>query len=103
MRSLVILSKDQANPDDGTLAPLASRADMLEQLSRRNTGPEKEGGDVVYGPGIRIELSPGDDPIKQMLLEIIDEDIAWDVIIPMARDLNWVLFDPLTGKTMSPS
>ena len=59
MRSLVILSKDQANPEDGTLAPLASRADMLEQLSRRNTGPEIEGGDVVYGPRSGNEVREG--------------------------------------------
>jgi len=97
---LVILSRSAGR--SGELAPIASRAELLRQLEFRNTGPERAGDDLLYGPGIEIQLAPGQDPITQMLLTITDEDIAWVVILRLAKELNWKIFDPYTGRELKP-
>ncbi|MBC23922.1 MAG: hypothetical protein CMJ32_08425 [Phycisphaerae bacterium] len=92
-----ILSREQGSPD-GEMAPIAARAQLLDDLARHNTAAESEQQpDLLYGPGIRIELTPGEDPVKQMLLYITDEDIAWDVMIRLARQFKWRIHNP-TGS-----
>jgi hypothetical protein len=97
---LVILSRLTGKA--GELAPIATRSELVKQLALRNTGPERTGDDVLYGPGIEIQLAPGQDPVTQMLLTITDEDIAWTVIMRLARELQWRLFDPRSGRELKP-
>jgi len=97
---LVILARQAGK--SGELAPIAPRSEIIRQLADRNTGPERTGDDVLYGPGIEIHLAPGQDPITQMLLSVTDEDIAWTVILRLARDLHWRIFDPYSGRELSP-
>ena len=47
--------------------------------------------------GIRIDLPPGQDPISQMLLTVVDDDIAWSVIRRLLKTFPWRLLDPITG------
>ena len=77
------------------------RADIVRALEERNTAGDGGNGDVLYGPGIRIEFAPGD-PVTQMLLTVVEEEIAWLVIMRLARDLNWKLLDPATGRELCP-
>ena len=67
-----------------------------------NTRPEREGEDVLWGPGIRIDLSPGQDPVTQMLLSLVEEEIAWLVIMRLARECQWKLLDMETGQELQP-
>lgn len=97
---LVILSRTSSA--SGELAPIAGRAELLRELAKRNTGPERPGEDVLYGPGIEIQLAPGQDPVTQLLLSITDEDIAWVVILRLARELHWKIFDPYSGRELKP-
>ena len=99
-KEFVIQSRTRAA--DGSLGPLGPRRDLENALSCRNTMADHPGGDRLYGPGIEIDLNPGEDPVVQMLLRISDEDIAWDVILRLARDLQWKIFDPSTGRELSP-
>ncbi|MCE9618833.1 MAG: hypothetical protein K8R92_02865 [Planctomycetes bacterium] len=99
-RQLVILSR--TNNKDGSLGPLGSRSDVVKSLSVRNTAAESEGGDTLYGPGIEIELPPYQDPVLQMLLTISDDDIAWVVIMKLAKDLQWKVLDPASGRELTP-
>ncbi len=98
-QQLVVLSPDPRSGDE--LPPLGNIGEILDQLSHLNVHPEQEGDPVVYGPGIRIEGSPGE-PIRQMLLTIVEEEIAWLVIMRVAKAMNWKLFDPTTGRELSP-
>lgn len=97
----VILSSEPSNAD-GSMAAIAPRADILRTLQAWNTWPEREGEDVLYGPGVRIEMTPGQDPVTQMLLTIDDEDIGWITIMRMASKLGWKLLDPTSGRELSP-
>lgn len=100
MKQLVVMSPKPA-ATDGSLAPLASREELLNQLAARNTGPDQDGGEMLFGPGIRLDLTPDEDPVTQMLLEIVDEDIGWDVATRLARDLGWALRDTMSGRTLT--
>ena len=56
-----------AREGDGT-APLGTRAEIVDQLAGMNTMAQEAGEDVLWGPGIRIDLPPEQDPVTQMLL-----------------------------------
>ena len=100
-RQLVILS-NQPGPANGGMAELGCRKEVLRDLESCNTWPECEGEDLLFGPGFRLEIAPGQDPITQMLLTIDDEDIAWVSILRISKRLNWRLVDPMSGREMTP-
>ncbi len=101
-RQFVILSGRQP-AEDGAMAPIGSRAEVLEQLFRCNTGPDRpDAVDVLFGPGIRIEMTPGQDPITQMLVTITEEEIGWHVLTRLINEFQWKLLDPNTGRELSP-
>jgi hypothetical protein len=99
-RKFVILSRDE--PVDGAMAPIGTRAEVMAGLAHCNTAPEVDNGDVLYGPGVEFELPPGQDPVQQMLLSISDDDIAWVVIMRVAREFGWKVLDPTTGRELQP-
>ncbi len=101
-RQFVVLSEREA-PPDASMAPIASRAELLDMLKDQNTGPEREGDDVLYGPGIRLEMTPGQDPIVQMLATITEEEIGERVLFRLVKDLHWKLVDPNTGREFTSS
>ena len=74
---------------------------QAELMAGLNTAPAQAGEDVLYGPGIRIELPPGD-PVSQMLMTVVEEEIAWQVIMRLAKDMQWKLRDMATGREWSP-
>jgi hypothetical protein len=84
------------------MAPIAPRSDIVDELRRFNTAPERDGGDLLYGPGITIEMPPNEDPVRQMLLTMVEEEIAWHVLIRLAREFSWKILDPLTGRELTP-
>lgn len=94
---MVILSGDA----EGEMSPLGSREQLTAELATVNTGPEKPGEDIFYGPGLRLELSPGQDPVTQMLLTIDDEDIGWITLIALAKRFRWKILDPMTGRELN--
>ncbi len=101
-RQFVILS-NQAAGEDGTLPAIGPRTDIVEKLAMANTSPESTGmEDVLYGPGIRIELTPNQDPVNQMLVTVTEEEIGWQVLTRLINHFQWKLLDPNTGREMSP-
>ena len=96
----VILSKEPSTSGNG-MASLGSREQILTELSRFNTAPERAGDDVLYGPGIRLELPPGQDRVSQMLLTVVEEEIAWLVIMRLAKTFHWKIVDPNSGRELN--
>lgn len=86
---------------DGNRVPLGTRSEIVESLARFNTLAEVEGGDILWGPGIRIEL-PMEDVIQQMLLYIVEEEIAWLPIVRLAKQFDWSVTDIETGRELQP-
>ena len=98
-QQFVILSPEPSS--NGGLSPIGSREEIVKQLGDLNTSPEKEGGDMLYGPGIRIELPPGE-PVTQMLMTLTEEDIAWHVVMRLVKQMKWKLLDPMSGRELKP-
>lgn len=98
-QQFVILSPEPSK--NGGLAPIGSRAEIVAELRDLNTSPEKEGGEMLYGPGIRIELPPGE-PVTQMLMTLTEEDIAWHVVMRLVKTMKWKLLDPMSGRELKP-
>ena len=98
----VILSKQQSGSGNG-MASLGRRDQIVNDLSRFNTAPERDGDDVLYGPGIRLELPPGagQDSVSQMLLTVVEEEIAWLVIMRLAKTFAWKIVDPASGRELN--
>jgi hypothetical protein len=99
--SFVILAANQPSGAGG-LAPIGPRDRLLRDLFDCNTGPQREGEDILYGPGIRIELPPGQDPVTQMLLTLTEPDIGWQVLMRLAKRWGWKVLDPNTGREFTP-
>ncbi len=96
----VILSNEVA-PDNG-MAPIGSREEIVNLLANFNTAPENDDMDVLFGPGIRIELPPDQDPVPQMVLTVVEDEIAWLVIMRISKELKWKILDPMSGRELKP-
>lgn len=83
------------------MAPIGPRAKIVGDLSHFNTAPEREGDDVLYGPGIRLELPPDQNDVSQMLLTITEEEIAWLVIMRLAKAFDWKIVDTTSGRELN--
>jgi hypothetical protein len=87
---------------DGQRVPLGARSEIVGSLSKFNTMAEVEGEDTLWGPGIKIELPSGEDPVNQMLLYIVEEEIAWLPILRLAKQFDWSVIDIETGRELQP-
>lgn len=94
-------------PPAGGMAPIGTRREIVASLRTLNTGPQTEDGsmpahgeDVLFGPGIEIELPPEMDPVTQMLVRLTDEDVGWDVIRRIAQHTHWRMLDPMSGREL---
>ena len=103
VRQFVILSAAEAQ-EAGSLPAIGPRAEIFEKLARANTSPESsDDQDVLYGPGIRVELTPNQDPVSQMLVTVTEEEIGWQVLTRLINHFQWKLLDPNTGRELSPN
>lgn len=99
-RQLVLIP---APDDEGGAATLGTRRDVVRSLARFNTRPDgsPDGSSIVHGPGFRGELpmcEDGDD-VSQILVTIVEEEIAWPVLSRLCRGLDWRMMDPDSGRT----
>jgi len=94
--------QSRAEEDSSERKSLGSREEILSSLAEYNTMPEREGDDMLWGPGIRIELPPTEGDVQQMLLHIVEEEIAWFPIVRLARQFNWSVTDIETGRELKP-
>ena len=97
-RQFVILAQDQSG--GGELPPIGTRDELVKMLAPLNTAPDRPGGDILYGPGVTIQLPPDTGPVRQMLLSITEEEIAWHVISRIIKVLECKVLDPSTGMVL---
>ncbi len=101
-RQFVILSGEDSG-QTGSMPAIGPRAEIVEKLARANTSPESsDAEDVLYGPGIRVELAPNQDPVSQMLVTVTEEEIGWQVLTRLINHFQWKLLDPNTGRELTP-
>lgn len=101
-RQIVIVSSE---PADEGLPPLGTIAEVSEKLADFNTAPDGSarsaaaGTVVLHGPGLVVELPMGLDRVTQGLVTLIDEDVAWPVLMRLVKNLPWKLLDLETGRS----
>lgn len=103
---LYIIQRPRSKADGGGLAPLGTRAEVLEILARLNTAPDRPDGNHLYGPGIVVEFPPGQDPLIAITIEVSEPEL-WDQLFMgtgrstrslshTIRSLGWELYNPVT-------
>lgn len=98
-RQLVITGPAPSDPDEAPT--LGSRREVLATLSKFNTWPDVEGGEFLYGPGLTMQMTPGAEELSQMLVAVLDEDIAWTVLTRICKTTHWQLLDLESGRSLS--
>lgn len=101
-RQIVIVSSE---PAEEGLPPLGTIDEVAEKLADFNTAPDgsqrspSAGTVVLHGPGLVVELPMGLDRVTQGLVTLIDEDVAWPVLMRLVKNLPWKLLDLETGRS----
>ena len=101
-RQSVIVSSE---PADEGLPPLGTMDEVAEALADFNTAtagsPRRAsaGTVVLHGPGLVVELPMGLDRVTQGLVTLVDEDVAWPVLMKLVKSLPWKLLDLETGRS----
>jgi len=101
-RQIVIVSSE---PADEGLPPLGTFEVVAGALADFNTAPDgtarspSAGTHVLHGPGLVVELPMGLDRVTQGLVTLVDEDVAWPVLMRVIRTLPWKLLDLETGRS----
>ena len=72
---------------------------MLGAFNTRSDG-EPTTRNVLYGPGITVQLPMADDedPVTQLLVSLTEDDIAWPLLIRICQASGWKMMDPKTGR-----
>ncbi len=100
----IVLMKAQTAPGDAALAPLGTRQEVIAALARFNTAPDGSppraaGTEVLWGPGITVEIPTGLDPVSQAIVTMHDDDIAWPILQRLCKALGWRMVDLETGRS----
>ncbi len=98
LRQFVLLS--QAPQTEDGLPPLATRGQLQALLAPLNTALDRPGSDTFHGPGVELAMMSGEDPVRQVLLSVNDEEIAWPVIPRIAVALKCKVRDLETGREL---
>ncbi|MBM4107811.1 MAG: hypothetical protein FJ255_03210 [Phycisphaerae bacterium] len=97
-RQLVLM-----NPSDGGPATLGALKDLRATLGRYNTGgdgtgPDAGGVEILHGPGFTCEVATAQPVVQQVLVSLLDEDIAWPVLSRLCKAEKWKMMDVETGR-----
>ncbi|MBL1218277.1 MAG: hypothetical protein D8M59_12370 [Planctomycetes bacterium] len=85
----------------GAMIPLGQRSDVYQALAEYNTSPEVDNGEVMFGPGLTIQMPMTGPEVTQLLVSIGDEGMGWPVVERIARGCDWTLMDPDSGRVFS--
>lgn len=90
----------------GAMPPLGSPAEFRAALAAFNTSPDGSppkaaGTEILYGPGMVVEMPTTVEVITQAIVTLQDEDIAWPVLTRLCKSLGWSMMDMETGRTFA--
>jgi hypothetical protein len=98
LRQLVLLKPGQGEP-----APMGTLHEVRSTLERYNTsgdgtGPDAGGVEVLHGPGFTCEVALAQPTVRQVLVNLLDEDIAWPVLSRLCKAEQWKMMDVESGR-----
>ncbi len=88
----------------GALPSLGTGKQVKSILELYNTSPDGSPGrslgtEVLYGPGMVVDIPTSSEAVTQIMASVTDEEIAWPVLSKLCRDRKWKLVDLETGRT----
>lgn len=97
-RQLVLMS-----PGTGAPAVLGPLKDVRKTFERYNTSGDGTGADAggvetMHGPGFTCEVATGQPVVQQVLVNLLDEDIAWPVLSRLCKAEKWKMMDVESGR-----
>jgi hypothetical protein len=102
-RQLVLIRLE--DPDDRLSAtvPLGSPREFLAAVERFNIAPDggtakRMGTQMLYGPGMVVEIPDGQPEIRQALVTCVEQDTAWPVLQALLKATSWKLQDMESGQ-----
>lgn len=103
-RQLVLFKLTDPDRPNSGYADLGDEASLITLLAPFNTAPDgsprrTSGTQVLHGPGIVIEYATTQDTIRQAIVSVVDQDIAWPVLSRICKTLGWKLQDMDSGQT----
>jgi hypothetical protein len=93
-----------ASDGDSSMEPLGTLVEFQELLRPYNTavdGGERSpstGTQLLYGPGLMIEVPTSTEQVSQAIITVLDEEIAWPVLMRLCGDLHWAMMDMESGR-----
>jgi hypothetical protein len=87
----------------GEMPPLGSQREFRACMANYNTAgdgspPKGLGTEFLYGPGLVIEIATAQDDVKQAIVTLQDEDVAFPVLSRVCKEQGWSLMDMETGR-----
>ena len=102
-RQLVLIKLEDPEDRLSATVPLGSTKDFITAVSAYNTAPDggparRMGTEVLYGPGIIVEIPAGQSEVRQALVTCIEQDLAWPVLRGICDATGWKLQDMESGQ-----
>jgi len=100
-RQLVLLKLEDADDRASPTVPLGRMRDVLDIAARFNTAPDGTEGagstHILHGPGVVMEIAPGDGEVRQALVTCNDEELAWPILRGICKAGGWTMQDIESG------
>ena len=101
----IVLMKPGPGEDGPSMSPLGKLDEFESTVRPYNIafdGSEHSpstGTALLYGPGLVIEAPTSTDQVTQAIITLIDEEIAWPVLMRLCGDMQWAMMDMESGRT----
>jgi len=99
----LVLTKSAKTARTGELPSMGARREVIAALARFNTAPDgatrNTGMDVLYGPGMILEIPATNDEVAQAMVTVTDEDIALPVLLRLCKTLGYAMVDLESGRS----
>jgi len=108
-----VLQRPRPKSEGGGFLPLGARDEVLRFFASVNTTPDRPATDVLYGPGICVELPPSQDPVLQVTVKVTEDEL-FEILflgtsnepigrmLRMALSRGWRFFDPVRSEYHPP-
>lgn len=104
-RQIVLMKKNPGAKPGDPPPPMGDRMGVRAAFANYNTAPD--GGpalsgaltEILYGPGMIVEVPLNQDSVVQTMVSINDEDTALPVLMRLCKALGWAMVDIETGRT----
>lgn len=98
----IVLQRAGSDSTRGDLASMGTPREVLGTLARFNTAPDgsgpRAGMEVLWGPGMVLEFPAGTPAVRQIMVSLTEEDMAFPVLMRLCRELGWEMVDLESGR-----